>query len=43
MRRRGQTLTDAHVRFFHNLYKQTVDERWNVLRDSEQRRLRRSA
>jgi UDP-N-acetylglucosamine diphosphorylase/glucosamine-1-phosphate N-acetyltransferase len=43
MPRRQQTLTDVHVRFFHNLYRQTVDERWSVLRDDGQRRVRRSA
>ena len=43
MQRRQQTLTDAHVRFFNHLYRQTVDERWAVLRDAEQRRLRLSA
>lgn len=43
MERRQQTLTDIHVRFFDNLYRHTVDERWSVLRDDTQRRLRRSA
>jgi UDP-N-acetylglucosamine diphosphorylase / glucose-1-phosphate thymidylyltransferase / UDP-N-acetylgalactosamine diphosphorylase / glucosamine-1-phosphate N-acetyltransferase / galactosamine-1-phosphate N-acetyltransferase len=43
MQRRQQTLTDIHMRFFDNLYRQTVDERWSVLRDDTQRRLRRSA
>lgn len=43
MRRRGQTFTDVHARFFHTLYHETAGERHTVLREAEQRRLRRAA
>jgi UDP-N-acetylglucosamine diphosphorylase/glucosamine-1-phosphate N-acetyltransferase len=41
MGRRGQEWTDAHAEVFLDLYERTAEERARVLRESEQRRLRR--
>jgi UDP-N-acetylglucosamine diphosphorylase / glucose-1-phosphate thymidylyltransferase / UDP-N-acetylgalactosamine diphosphorylase / glucosamine-1-phosphate N-acetyltransferase / galactosamine-1-phosphate N-acetyltransferase len=41
--RRGQALTDAHAELYRTLLSATALERQRVLRESEQRRLRRSA
>ena len=41
MARRGVSWTDAHADFFLELYERTSGERRQLLRDSEQRRLRR--
>lgn len=43
MRRRGQVLTEAHVGLYCTLHEQTASERRQALRETEQRRLRRSA
>ena len=43
MQRRGVTLTDAHKTLYTWLFDDTVEERRRVLRDSEQRQLRKSA
>jgi UDP-N-acetylglucosamine diphosphorylase/glucosamine-1-phosphate N-acetyltransferase len=43
MRRRAATFSEVHARFFHTLYHQAADERRAVIRDAEQRGLRRSA
>ena len=43
MKRRGVTLTDAHRTLYLGLHADTVQERRRVLRESEQRALRRSA
>jgi UDP-N-acetylglucosamine diphosphorylase/glucosamine-1-phosphate N-acetyltransferase len=42
MRRRGVELTDAYLDFYFTLYEQTATFRRQILRESEQRRLRRS-
>jgi len=42
MRRRGRELTAAHTDFLIGLYEQTAEQRRQVLRESEQRRLHRS-
>jgi UDP-N-acetylglucosamine diphosphorylase/glucosamine-1-phosphate N-acetyltransferase len=42
MARRGQPLTDAHTDFYFSLYDQTSAFRRRALRESEQKRLRRS-
>jgi UDP-N-acetylglucosamine diphosphorylase/glucosamine-1-phosphate N-acetyltransferase len=39
--RRGQTWTETHAEFFLALYERTAAERRQLLRDNEQRRLRR--
>jgi UDP-N-acetylglucosamine diphosphorylase/glucosamine-1-phosphate N-acetyltransferase len=41
MERRGQKWTEAHEDFFFGLYEDTAEERSRVLRDIEQRRMRR--
>src|SRR5262249_2163314 len=41
MARRGQQWTPAHAEFFLDLYERTAGERRQLLRDREQRRLRR--
>lgn len=43
MKRRGVTLTEAHRALYLGLHVETAQERRRVLRDSEQRALRRSA
>jgi hypothetical protein len=43
MRRRGETFSEVHVRFFHTLFQSTAEGRRKTLRESEQHRLRRSA
>jgi UDP-N-acetylglucosamine diphosphorylase/glucosamine-1-phosphate N-acetyltransferase len=43
MQRRGCTLTEAHAALYRALFDQTTAERRRVLREAEQRRLRRSA
>ena len=43
MQRRGVTLTDAHRTLYSRLMEETAGERRRALRESEQRRLRRSA
>jgi UDP-N-acetylglucosamine diphosphorylase/glucosamine-1-phosphate N-acetyltransferase len=43
MRRRGHTLTAAHAALYRTLFEQTAAQRQQALRDTEQRRLRRSA
>jgi UDP-N-acetylglucosamine diphosphorylase/glucosamine-1-phosphate N-acetyltransferase len=43
MQRRGVTLTDAHRTLYAELLEETADERRRVMRESEQRQLRRSA
>jgi UDP-N-acetylglucosamine diphosphorylase/glucosamine-1-phosphate N-acetyltransferase len=43
MQRRGVTLTDAHRALYASLLDETQSERRRVLRESEQRQLRRSA
>jgi UDP-N-acetylglucosamine diphosphorylase / glucose-1-phosphate thymidylyltransferase / UDP-N-acetylgalactosamine diphosphorylase / glucosamine-1-phosphate N-acetyltransferase / galactosamine-1-phosphate N-acetyltransferase len=43
MKRRGVTLTEAHRALYIGLHAETVQERRRVLRESEQRALRRSA
>lgn len=43
MGRRGQTLTEAHERFYQELFERTAAERRQALREAEQRQLRRSA
>jgi UDP-N-acetylglucosamine diphosphorylase/glucosamine-1-phosphate N-acetyltransferase len=42
MRRRGRELTGTHVDFFFNLFESTAAQRARAIRESEQRRLRRS-
>jgi UDP-N-acetylglucosamine diphosphorylase/glucosamine-1-phosphate N-acetyltransferase len=41
MARRDQEWTETHAEFFFSLYEQTASERRHILRESEQRRLRR--
>jgi UDP-N-acetylglucosamine diphosphorylase/glucosamine-1-phosphate N-acetyltransferase len=41
MARRGQEWSETHAEFFFALYEQTAGERRHMLRESEQRRLRR--
>jgi UDP-N-acetylglucosamine diphosphorylase / glucose-1-phosphate thymidylyltransferase / UDP-N-acetylgalactosamine diphosphorylase / glucosamine-1-phosphate N-acetyltransferase / galactosamine-1-phosphate N-acetyltransferase len=43
MARRGQSLTEAHVSLYRNLFEQTGVERRRAVREAEARRLRRSA
>ncbi|HZZ77520.1 MAG TPA: putative sugar nucleotidyl transferase [Gemmataceae bacterium] len=43
MQRRGVTLTDAHRALYASLLEETEEERHRVMRESEQRQLRRSA
>lgn len=43
MQRRGVTLTDAHRRFYAGLFDDTSEQRRRAIRESEQRRLRKSA
>jgi UDP-N-acetylglucosamine diphosphorylase / glucose-1-phosphate thymidylyltransferase / UDP-N-acetylgalactosamine diphosphorylase / glucosamine-1-phosphate N-acetyltransferase / galactosamine-1-phosphate N-acetyltransferase len=43
MQRRGQTLTDAHIALYYCIRQETALERRRVMRESEQRALRRSA
>jgi UDP-N-acetylglucosamine diphosphorylase/glucosamine-1-phosphate N-acetyltransferase len=43
MRRRGCTLSPAHVELYHTLYDDSAAERRRVLRETERRLLRRSA
>jgi UDP-N-acetylglucosamine diphosphorylase/glucosamine-1-phosphate N-acetyltransferase len=43
MRRRGETFSEVHARFFHTLFQSTSEGRSKALRESEQHRLRRSA
>ena len=43
MERRGVTLTEAHKSLYAQLFKDTADERRRVMRESDQRQLRRSA
>jgi UDP-N-acetylglucosamine diphosphorylase/glucosamine-1-phosphate N-acetyltransferase len=43
MRRRGRALTEAHTELYFTLFDQTAAFRGRILRESEQRRLRRSA
>jgi UDP-N-acetylglucosamine diphosphorylase/glucosamine-1-phosphate N-acetyltransferase len=43
MKRRGVTLTDAHKALYGTLLEETQEERRRVLRESQQRELRRSA
>ncbi len=43
MQRRGQTLTDAHIALYYCIRQETAFERRRVMRESEQRALRRSA
>jgi UDP-N-acetylglucosamine diphosphorylase/glucosamine-1-phosphate N-acetyltransferase len=43
MQRRGCTFTETHAALFRSLFEQTTAERRRVLREAEQRRLRRSA
>jgi UDP-N-acetylglucosamine diphosphorylase/glucosamine-1-phosphate N-acetyltransferase len=43
MRRRGHTCTEVHAVLYRTLFDQTAAERHRALRESEQRRLRRSA
>jgi UDP-N-acetylglucosamine diphosphorylase/glucosamine-1-phosphate N-acetyltransferase len=43
MRRRGQTFTETHAALYRALFDQTAPERRRVLREADQRRLRRSA
>lgn len=43
MKRRGVALTETHRAFYTYLFDDSADERRRVLRESEQRRLRRSA
>jgi uncharacterized glyoxalase superfamily metalloenzyme YdcJ len=43
MNRRGVALTETHRAFYTHLFNDTADERRRALRESEQRRLRRSA
>jgi UDP-N-acetylglucosamine diphosphorylase/glucosamine-1-phosphate N-acetyltransferase len=43
LRRRGRTLTEAHAVLYRTLHEQTAAQRRAVLREAEQRRLRRSA
>ena len=43
MKRRGVVLTEVHRELYSTLYIETRDERRRALRESEQRRLRKSA
>lgn len=43
MRRRGQVFTNVHADLYRDVCKQTAAERYRVFRETEQRRLRRSA
>ena len=43
MRRRGQALTETHAALYRALHTQTAAERRRVIREREQRALRRSA
>ena len=43
LRRRGREWTQAHSEYFFALYEQTRTERHNAIRETEHRRLRRSA
>jgi UDP-N-acetylglucosamine diphosphorylase/glucosamine-1-phosphate N-acetyltransferase len=42
MKRRGQLWTDTHADFYFGLHEQTAEQRRDLLRESEQRRLRRA-
>ena len=41
MGRRGQAWTETHAEFFLGLYERTEDERQQLIREADQRRLRR--
>jgi UDP-N-acetylglucosamine diphosphorylase/glucosamine-1-phosphate N-acetyltransferase len=43
MRRRGQTFTEIHAAMYRHLFEQTAGERRRLVRESELRRLRRTA
>jgi UDP-N-acetylglucosamine diphosphorylase/glucosamine-1-phosphate N-acetyltransferase len=43
MTRRGETWTPAHEELYLALYDETAEERWRLLREGEQRRLRKQA
>jgi hypothetical protein len=43
MKRRGQGLSDVQTALYRALHADTTLERWRVIRESEQRALRRGA
>jgi hypothetical protein len=43
MKRRGQTLTEAHADLYQYLFDQSASERRRLIREAEQRRLQRVA